>query len=248
MTGATLTRRGALKAGLAGGAAIATARLTGGRACAQTDNPYAYGGRVAVYYDETLSYRQLFNNPPMLARSETWYQRVVAEAGNYNSATIRTVNYIEVLPVYEVVHATPRPGFAHNDTWYFVGDGYIHSSWVVPCDEVYHLPEELPEGGFWGEISVPTSWQHYEPKLYSPRYYDMAYGAVFRVIDKAVEPDGRVWYRIYNDLNGGSNWWVQAAHVRRIRPEELTPISPEVPPDQKRIEVNVTTLRLTCYE
>jgi lipoprotein-anchoring transpeptidase ErfK/SrfK len=41
---------------------------------------------------------------------------------------------------------------------------------------------------------------------------------------------------------------VPARHLRPIFPEEYAPISPEVPWEAKRIEVNLTTQTLTAYE
>ncbi|HEC21900.1 MAG TPA: L,D-transpeptidase [Chloroflexi bacterium] len=240
----TLPRRAALKAG-----ALAAAALAGGRrvrpARAQDDEPFDPGGRVRIDYDETISFNELYGYPPMLGRVEGWVVRVVAEAGDYYNV-IDWVRYDEVLPIYAAVHA--ESPFPHNDVWFDIGRGYVHSSMVVPVREEFQQPEPVIGDGFWGEITVPTSWQHWEPKLRSQRYFDLAYGCVFRVIDRADEPDGRAWYRILDDISPSSSWWVQATHVRRVQPGEFNPISPDVPPEGKRIEVNIGEQLLTCYE
>ncbi len=59
-------------------------------------------------------------------------------------------------------------------------------------------------------------------------------------------PTGETWYRVYDDLAGLYN--INPLHVRPIPLEELAPITPDVPFEKKRIEVNLTTQTLTAYE
>lgn len=206
-----------------------------------------YGGRVPIEYDETLSFNDLYHNPPMLGRAEGGRLRVVSSPDRYDEVQ-RWIGYGDVLPIYGAVRAEPRAGYAHNDVWFDVGQGFIHSSWIVPCREVYNEPLEVPEGGFWGEISVPTSWQHLGPDLCTMRFYDLAYGSVHRVIARAEDAEGRSWYRLQDEDDPQSRWWVQAAHVRPILPAEFSPISPQVDPSAKHILVNLREQRLWCYE
>jgi hypothetical protein len=252
-----LSRRSLLKAagigvGLLTGGAIHPALAQDGAADEvppqdeQLANP---GGRVRVAYDELLSFNEKYDNPPLLGRAETWRLRVVEDPALYDTSVVRYVNYSEVMPLYGAIRSDAlRWSYRHNDLWFDVGDGYIHSAWIVPVREVYNEPQAVVGRGFWGEITVPTSWQHWEPKLRSRRYYDMAYGALFRVIDRADEPNGRAWYRLYDDVTPSQQWWVQANHVRRLRPAEFAPISPDVPPEDKRIEIDLDAQLVTCYE
>ncbi len=249
-----LSRRAAMRAALTGAAAGAAFRVTQwtGRALAQDEDgssepPFNSGGRIPVDYDETASFNELFNHPPMLGRAEAWRLRVVPDPTRYDEV-IRVVNYDHVVPIYSAFRADPPRGYAHNDVWFQLDDGVIHSSWIVPVRETFHEPEDVIGDGFWGEITVPTSWQHWQPVLRSRRYYDLAYGEVFRVLDRQDEEDGRAWYRILDDLHPAHVWWVQASHVRRIQPREFEPLSPYVPPDQKRILVSISQQTLTCYE
>lgn len=241
-----LTRRTILKAGLAASAALAVP-LRAGSASAQDDEPFDPGGRVRVDYDETISFNELYGWPPLLGRVEGWTLRVVKDPVDYFSA-VRYVHYSDVLPIYGSAHVEAPHPFQHNDVWFDVGDGYVHSSYLVPVREIFHAPEDVPEKGFWGEITVPTSWQHWQPSLRSSRYYDLAYGTVFQVAERADEPDGRPWYRIIDDASPGQSWWVQASHIRRIDKKEFAPISPEVPPQEKLIEADISRQVLTCYE
>ncbi|MBN1430109.1 MAG: L,D-transpeptidase [Anaerolineae bacterium] len=244
--GTAMSRRQAIKATvLAATSLIALhSRI---HAYAQDDTPYDPGGRVRVDYDETASFNEMLGYPPLLGRSETWRLKITKEPED-GSEVVRGVKYDEVLPIYEAINATAPKSLAHNDVWYNVGEGFIHSSYIVPVHEVFNEPEDTIGDGFWGEITVPTSWQHWTPKLRSRRYYDLAYGTIYKVIDRADEEDGRAWYRIVDDLVPASEWWIQAAHVRRIVPSEFTPISPDVPPELKRVEVSIGEQLLTCFE
>jgi hypothetical protein len=60
-------------------------------------------------------------------------------------------------------------------------------------------------------------------------------------------PSGEAWYRIYDDLTGFP-YHINPLHVRPIREEELAPINPEVPVQDKRIEVDLTMQTLTAIE
>ncbi len=250
----TASRRAALRAGVAAAASLVAGRwahpaLAQEEETPEGERPFDPGGRIRVEYDETLSFNAHYDNPPMLGRAEAWRLRVVEDPDRYNDTVVRTVNYATVLPIFK---AERFPGNrwtpTHNDIWFDVGDGYIHSSWIVPVREVYHDPEDVIGDGFWGEITVPTSWQHWEPKLRSRRYYDMAYGAIFRVIDRADEPGGRAWYRLFDDVLPRAEWWVQASHVRRLSPDEFAPISPNVPPQDKRIDIDLGNQVVHCFE
>jgi hypothetical protein len=241
-----LSRRAALKAAVLAATAWVAARPSL-RALAQDGQPYDPGGRVHVKYDETVSFNALYDNPPLLGRSEGWGLRILDQPDD-NATFIRTVGYDEVVPIYHAVRGKAPSALKHNDIWYDIGDGFIHSSYVVPVHEVFQTPEEVSGDGFWGEITVPTSWQHWQPKLRSTRYYDFAYGTVFKVVERADEPDGRVWYRLVDDLTGGATWWAQASHVRRIAREEFAAISPDVPSQEKRMHVSIGDQILTCYE
>jgi len=57
----------------------------------------------------------------------------------------------------------------------------------------------------------------------------------------------RAWLRLYDDRIG-QHYFAMAEGLRVVPPEELTPISPEVPPTHKRIEVSLQEQMLRCFE
>lgn len=201
--------------------------------------------------DEPISFNELYDYPPMLGRASSWGLPVVGHPANENDL-IRLLNQNDVIPIYGAVHHEPTLyRYKHNDVWFDTGDGYVHSSEVVPVREVFNEPEEVKGNGFWGEISVPFTQQHWELKHLpqSRGRYRMVYGSVFRVVERAEDKDRGVWYRLHQEQDPeGIWWWVQARHVRRIHKSEFKPISSDVPPEAKRVTISIGKQLLTCTE
>ena len=138
---------------------------------------------------------------------------------------------------------------AYNRTWYQVGnDGYAYSGNIQPVKIILNQPAtELPEEGTLAEVSVPFTDAHWGPGEefdYAYRYY---YETTYWVV--AVVPDsaGKPWYRIRED-KWEFVYYVPAAHLRLVPGSELTPLSPDVPPDAKRLEVHTDKQTLIAYE
>jgi len=73
------------------------------------------------------------------------------------------------------------------------------------------------------------------------------YGSTHWVKGVNSGPDGTPWYRLHDELTE-IEYHVQAIHLRFIQPEEFEPISPEVNPSDKRIDVSIALQTLTAYE
>ncbi len=132
--------------------------------------------------------------------------------------------------------------------WYQMGDNaFIQAGWVQP---VYNRPnaivDEIPEKGRLGEITVGKTPVYYADgaRNYMRTFY---YENTFWVIGKHIDPNGVPYYELWDDLGSGS-WFVRASAVRMVSPEELTPLSPDVAPDAKRVELNLNHQRLRAFE
>ena len=139
-------------------------------------------------------------------------------------------------------------GPPHNPIWYLVPDGYVHSGHIQLVKWAPQAPRiDFPQGGALFEVSVPFTRSYRQPDPTSDPLYRLYYQSTTWV--EAVErgSDGRLWYRLLDDLLK-VNYYVRAEHLRRIEPEELTPISPEVPPGDKRIEVSLPRQELMAFE
>ena len=168
------------------------------------------------------------------------------------SAIYRWCDRDELIHVYEEVVAD-EPKF--NPVWYRVWGGYIHRDRVQRVKYIYNQPvDSIPEGTrLLAEVTVPfvqvwrftkyTNWAKLGFLLYSESVH---------WID-AVEDGPDVpwyqgpWYRIFDELIGYP-YHVPAIGLRVIPAQELTPISPETPWEEKHIEVNLTHQSLNAYE
>jgi len=148
--------------------------------------------------------------------------------------------YDDVVPVVEVVEGEGL--YPTNSTWLKIDEGYIYTSWMQPVREEPPNPtEKIDERGAWGVVTVPKASARSGP---GDQFYErekMVYNTTHHII--GVEND---YYRIKGVYGG--EYWLKAAEVRVIKPEEIKPISPDVPPEEKRIEISIREQRLVCYE
>ncbi len=157
----------------------------------------------------------------------------------------------ELVHVYEEVTADEPK---YNPVWYRVWDGYVHRGRIQRVKTIFQQPVEIPEGTRrLAEVTVPItqpyrfikasqSWEALNPPLY--------YGSIHWVDQLAPQgfdgsPD---WYRIFDELDSNVPYFVHASHLRLVPLDAFDPITPEVPYEQKLIEVNLTTQTLTAYE
>lgn len=153
----------------------------------------------------------------------------------------------DLVTVYDEVNSgTP----AYNPIWYRVWGGYMHRARLQKVQILYNEPLSIiPEGTRrLGEVTVPyaqvmrytkaNGWQSLDFRLY--------YESVHWMDGIEEGLDGKPWYRVFDELVG--TYYVPAIHMRPIPPEELDPITPDVPFEDKRIEVNLTTQELIAYE
>ena len=159
------------------------------------------------------------------------------------------VDVVRQNQIIRIYGATTGPSpTAYNNLWYQTDGGYIYSAFLQPTNNLLNVPVEgvLP-GGFWGEITVPISDAYAAADLNSKilaRYY---FGCTFKVVSMVTSADNIIWYEV-NEINGKQNMFVKAEHVAPIPLEDFTPLSPEVPPEQKRIDVDLKQQLVTAYE
>lgn len=153
----------------------------------------------------------------------------------------------EVINLYYPVVSISGPGY--NPLWYRIWRGYIHSAHIIKVNYRLNQPlASLPEKGMLVEITVPhtQSYRHNYLTGWQPAYR-LYYESAHWVIAIESGLDGQPWYRIKEDY-GGNEYLVPAEHCRHIPATELTPISADVPPGDKRIEVSIAGQMVTAYE
>jgi lipoprotein-anchoring transpeptidase ErfK/SrfK len=171
---------------------------------------------------------------------------------NDQSAIVATWYRDDVLSMYEEVNSgTPD----YNPVWYRVWGGYMHRARIQKVKVIYNAPAySLPkEGKQIAEVTVPytQSLKLIENPQTKARtwesLYRLYYGTTHWVVGMDTGPDGQVWYKLLDELLE-VHYYVPAIHLRLIPPEELSPLSPDVPWEQKRIEVALNTQTLRAYE
>lgn len=152
----------------------------------------------------------------------------------------------QVLNIYEEVNSG-TPGY--NPIWYRVWGGYVHRARMQKVEYIFNQPaQSIREEGQLAEVTIPYTQvlRPLESKAWQP-LYRLYYGTVHWVKGVEIGPDGQLWYRLLDELHD-IIYDAPASHLRLIPDEELTPITPEVPYEKKRIEISLTRQVLTCYE
>jgi len=114
----------------------------------------------------------------------------------------------------------------------------------------YNIPlSNIPPSKVLSELTVPftqayryNQWDGWVP------VYRLYYSSTQWITGIDTGPDGKAWYVVQDEADKNMHYYVPSVQLRPIAPAEMTPLSPEVPLGQKRIDVNLTTQTLTCFE
>ena len=137
-----------------------------------------------------------------------------------------------------------------NPYWYRTIDGFIHTGHIQRFTNTYNNPAKtIPEGGQLGEITVGyTQGKRFIRDEGWQPLYRLYYQTVHWVTDIVESPTNhQPWYEI-TDERLRLRYAVPAIHVRLIQPDELKPISPDVPPDEKHIQISIDGQNITALE
>jgi len=182
----------------------------------------------------------------------------VAGSGNINSVSIHKQANEEslilyqrfkddLINVYDEVESEFGPEF--NPIWYRVWGGYVHRKWLVEVDTVLNpLTDSIHEDGQLGEITVPFTRAYRYSSFYGwEPVYRLYYHSYHWIRDIVTGPDGKPWYELEDELLR-LRFAVPAEHIRIVPDSEFEPISPDVPPEEKRIDISIFDQELTAYE
>ncbi len=188
---------------------------------------------------------------------------------NYYSTAIKTEPFptaptVRDLPEDElVVWLREVVGGAKSTSkrWVETPEGYVYTPDLQPVRNFPNIPfTTMPEGktGFWVEVTVPyvdliianppgrAGW--YKDSIannFIPRLY---YGQVAWVDQIMTTDGGQVLYRFNEKYGYGDLFWMDAAGLYPLTPEDITPIHPDVDPVEKHILVNTTYQTLSAFE
>ena len=153
----------------------------------------------------------------------------------------------EIVNVYDEIISDFGPGY--NPLWYKVWGGYIHSGYLQRVGIRFNsIQNDFPEAGSLGEITVPLTQTMRDRSYFGwDPVYLLYYESTHWVMGVDEGPDKEPWYRLKDELLN-IDYHVPASHVRIIPLEELTPISPDVPPHRKLLEVSIAYQTIKAYE
>jgi lipoprotein-anchoring transpeptidase ErfK/SrfK len=137
----------------------------------------------------------------------------------------------------------------HNRVWYkFNDEGYVYSGKVQPVRTVLNKPvSTIRATGNLAEVTVPYTDAHEQPVIDSDVSYRLYYDTVYWITGVEQDAKGRAWYRIYDDKYKFDHFAL-GEHLRIIPDAELAPISPELDPRLKLLEVRLDEQLLVAYE
>ncbi len=139
---------------------------------------------------------------------------------------------------------------AAQRVWYQLdAEGYVSSENIQPVrtrlSEVYR--GEIPKEGLLAEVCVPYSDALTEPNPESEVGYRIYYETTHWIQALHQDANKKNWYQIFDDKYR-KVYYVRAEHLRVLPPEELTPLSPEIPINEKKIRVELNRQLVTAYE
>jgi hypothetical protein len=152
--------------------------------------------------------------------------------------------------IYIFYQLTPPEGPVYNPVWYRVWGGYVHSAYIQLARFRYNTPvDTIPESGRLAEVTVPYTQAYSYSRFdgWQPKYR-LFYETTHWITGIGDGPDGKPWYELTSEIDDYLVYHVPAEHLRPIPDEEIAPISPEIPYEDKRIEVSLARQMLTAFE
>lgn len=137
----------------------------------------------------------------------------------------------------------------HNRVWHEVDKlGFVHSSSIQPVGNFPNEPQMvIPESGMLMEVTIPYADANRKPRMDAERVYRFYYHTTYWIDGVSRDINLNQWYRIIDDKLD-YHYYARAEGFRPIRQDEIAPISPEVPLEEKRIEVSLSRQLVHCYE
>jgi len=176
------------------------------------------------------------------------YENVgIYERPSFDSRLVKLYWQDAVVPITQVRVGDQEP--AHNRIWYRIGhEGYAHSGGMQPVrTRTNPVAADLPPEGALAEVTVPYTDALWNPGARFHVAYRFYYQTTHWVAGVVQTKDGTPYYHILED-KWDLDYYVPAAHLRVIPPEELSLTSPDVPQYAKRIEVRTDLQVVVAYE
>jgi hypothetical protein len=172
----------------------------------------------------------------------------VRDSPSFNGKKVMVVNRDNLLDISGPIHGGVEGDY--NRTWYRLTNGnYVYSGWVQEVNSIINpVVREIPETGRLGEITIPYAESWYginETPSPGPRqYFGTTHWVTALVADKR---DGSLWYRAF-DAATKVYYYIHPEWLHLFSTEEISPLSSQVPENQKHIEIYLDRQLLLAYE
>lgn len=152
-----------------------------------------------------------------------------------------------VFDIDEVVFGDMQP--RHNRVWYHIkGKGFAHSGKIQPVElKTNTLVRAVPEGGRLAQVTVPYTDAIKDPLKPDEHASRLYYDTVHWVMDVSEDRNGKSWYKIWDDKRK-RHFFAEPEHLHLLDAEDVTPISPTLPQEARRIEVHLRDQIVIAYE
>jgi hypothetical protein len=149
-----------------------------------------------------------------------------------------------IIQIQKTVEANNPEG---NPRWLQIREGYVHSGGIQPVEYHPQIPSLDIRQTVPAEVCVPIT-QSYRTVI--PReeiLYRLYYKSVHWVTGVLIGENSRIWYAL-RDQQLGLPLFAPGEHLRLLLPQDYSPLSADIPPLLKRIEVRLGRQELTAYE
>jgi hypothetical protein len=169
------------------------------------------------------------------------------DAPNFKSARRKLYWRDLVFPISNT--AIGEDEAAYNRIWYEAEEGgYVYSGSIQPVRTLLNQPQQISLKGTLGEVSVPFTDARVEPDDSAQVLYRLYYETVHWVEASGISPvDGNIWYYLLDDKKE-QYYCVPGQHIRLIPDLELSPLSQQIPDNEKRVEVRLDDQVVLAYE
>jgi len=206
-------------------------------------------GLLGLFLADLRLERVLAAETPKQGRSTMSGVNVFSEPF-FNANTISLLRQDEVVEITGETQGDKGYGNPFNSTWYQINtEGYAYSGAIQPVQTVHQKPVfDIPEIGVLGEITVAFSDTRRASTVFADRGYRIYYSTTHWITNTVVNRDEKsIWYKIY-DRQTQESLYVPAHEMRVIPADELGPLAPKVPEEQKRIYVDLENQFVTAFE
>jgi len=169
------------------------------------------------------------------------------DAPTFSGNFIRMYYKDVLLPITQITIGDSQP--SHNRVWYELDHkGYAHSGSIQPVKlSLNPVLDNLTSQRQLAEVTVPFTDAVWNPRFPKTTAYRFYYSTTHWITAIHQDDQGKTWYQIPDDQFPFS-YFVDATHLRPITAAELSPLSPDVPPEEKRIEINLKEQLVIAYE